>query len=449
MIGVLWKRESRLIHLHGCRLPTSQLFSVFTIHIHGLRWTLAVSDSEFPVSLTLSITSLTGLVWTRLIWAGFAERVVCPWYCLAVFRVLLFLRDFVCFRRPIVTPCLNQNAQLSRITSKGYVWNYIPLSECRKWSGVSIRLSFVHAWMFLEIRSPRWPPAVDVRCRTGWSSRRGFSPGSATRTGPPTNAWSPTSTDPACTTGKKVPALASASGLAKATRCKLANFLNCRISCKRRKDCFLLPVTRNISGGFHQCWLLTHQFCCCCCLVYSPWLNTPLLVCRRNVSARVPDRQTNQRAEILAAVFAATTASESGVEYLELHTDSRFLMNCVEKWVPGWKANGWRKTNGDPVKNRLELKELDAMSQRIKIRYVSASTLDFFLLLCAWFNSLRFLCWVQSVSSIIISCFLGILISSQVLMTSFFVLQKFVRAHSGIRGNEEADRLAKAGAYLQ
>jgi ribonuclease HI len=116
------------------------------------------------------------------------------------------------------------------------------------------------------------------------------------------------------------------------------------------------------------------------------------LVCRRNVSARVPDRQTNQRAEILAAVFAATTASESGVEYLELHTDSRFLMNCVEKWVPGWKANGWRKTNGDPVKNRLELKELDAMSQRIKIRYVSASTLDFFLLLCAWFNSLRFLC---------------------------------------------------------
>jgi ribonuclease HI len=99
-------------------------------------------------------------------------------------------------------------------------------------------------------------------------------------------------------------------------------------------------------------------------------------IARRNYSGRVLGRQTNQRAEILAAAVAATLASESGVKYLELRTDSRFLINCVEKWITGWKANGWRKTNGDPVKNRLELQQLDAVSQQINIRYVSASTVQ-------------------------------------------------------------------------
>ncbi len=55
---------------------------------------------------------------------------------------------------------------------------------------------------------------------------------------------------------------------------------------------------------------------------------------------------------------------------MELQTDSEFLINCMTKWINDWKANGWKKTTGEPVVNRPELEELDEISRLIKIRYV-------------------------------------------------------------------------------
>jgi ribonuclease HI len=36
------------------------------------------------------------------------------------------------------------------------------------------------------------------------------------------------------------------------------------------------------------------------------------------------------------------------------------VINCVTKWMPGWKKKGWRKADGKPVLNVELLKEIDA-----------------------------------------------------------------------------------------
>lgn len=62
-------------------------------------------------------------------------------------------------------------------------------------------------------------------------------------------------------------------------------------------------------------------------------------------------RTTNNRMEILAAIEGLTALKEScGVD---LHTDSRYLMDAVEKnWLGNWQRNGWKTAAKKPVKNK-------------------------------------------------------------------------------------------------
>ncbi|KAF6105962.1 hypothetical protein HJG60_016412 [Phyllostomus discolor] len=111
-----------------------------------------------------------------------------------------------------------------------------------------------------------------------------------------------------------------------------------------------------------------------------------------NVGVRLPGRQTNQRAEIHAACRALEQARAQGIDKLVLHTDSMFTINGITSWLPGWKENGWRTSAGKEVINREDFVELDRLVQGMDIR------------------------WVH------------------------------VPGHSGLVGNEEADRLAREGA---
>ncbi|KAF6105963.1 hypothetical protein HJG60_016412 [Phyllostomus discolor] len=69
-----------------------------------------------------------------------------------------------------------------------------------------------------------------------------------------------------------------------------------------------------------------------------------------------------------------------------------FTINGITSWLPGWKENGWRTSAGKEVINREDFVELDRLVQGMDIR------------------------WVH------------------------------VPGHSGLVGNEEADRLAREGA---
>ncbi|KAF4019653.1 hypothetical protein G4228_011212, partial [Cervus hanglu yarkandensis] len=111
-----------------------------------------------------------------------------------------------------------------------------------------------------------------------------------------------------------------------------------------------------------------------------------------NVGIRLPGRQTNQRAEIHAACKAIEQAKAQDITKLVLCTDSMFTINGITTWVKGWKQNGWRTSTGKEVTNKEDFAELERLARGMDIQ------------------------WMH------------------------------VPGHSGFRGNEEADRLAREGA---
>ena len=81
---------------------------------------------------------------------------------------------------------------------------------------------------------------------------------------------------------------------------------------------------------------------------------------RLNLARRVAgDKQTNNVAEIQAATMALTQAHSAGRQKVEVKTDSQFVINCITKWVANWKKNGWKTAAGKPVINKEDLIELD------------------------------------------------------------------------------------------
>jgi len=87
-------------------------------------------------------------------------------------------------------------------------------------------------------------------------------------------------------------------------------------------------------------------------------------------------RTTNNRMEMTAAIEALRSLTRPGSEVL-LHSDSRYLIDCCEQWLPGWKARGWRRKAG-PLKNVDLLQELDRLQEvhRVRWRWVKGHSGD-------------------------------------------------------------------------
>lgn len=86
----------------------------------------------------------------------------------------------------------------------------------------------------------------------------------------------------------------------------------------------------------------------------------PLLYRNRNASGPIQGRPTNNNAEIQAARRAVEIAGSNGVRDLTVRTDSEFLVNSQNKWMPNWERNGWKTTDGRPVKNTQQFQELNS-----------------------------------------------------------------------------------------
>ena len=121
---------------------------------------------------------------------------------------------------------------------------------------------------------------------------------------------------------------------------------------------------------------------------------------KHNVSERVKgEKQTNNVGEIQAIVRAIEVAFQmKTVRKLQINTDSEFTINSVTKWMSGWKKKGWKKADGKEVANKEDFMILDNVLQKAK---------DIEKIEIKW---------------------------------------QHVRGHAGVEGNEEADKLAVAGA---
>lgn len=73
-------------------------------------------------------------------------------------------------------------------------------------------------------------------------------------------------------------------------------------------------------------------------------------------------RGTNNMGELMA-VLDLLRQSASRTEDLRVHCDSRYVIDAVTKWIPGWKRRGWRKADGSPVLNLDLIQPIDELMQ--------------------------------------------------------------------------------------
>jgi len=58
---------------------------------------------------------------------------------------------------------------------------------------------------------------------------------------------------------------------------------------------------------------------------------------------------TNNRMELLGAIMGLNALTEPC--RVTLHTDSRYVIDGITKWVHGWRRNGWVNASKKPVRN--------------------------------------------------------------------------------------------------
>jgi ribonuclease HI len=93
--------------------------------------------------------------------------------------------------------------------------------------------------------------------------------------------------------------------------------------------------------------------------------------------------------ELTAAIEALNALN--GPSRVELHTDSKYVMDGIMSWMDGWKRRGWKTANKKPVKNQDLWQALEEAAARHEINW------------------------------------------------------NWVKGHTGVPGNEEADALANRG----
>ncbi|VDN54142.1 unnamed protein product [Dracunculus medinensis] len=101
---------------------------------------------------------------------------------------------------------------------------------------------------------------------------------------------------------------------------------------------------------------------------------------------------TNNRAELMAVIVAVKQAVNKGLSCIIIRTDSNLLIQSMNNWIKSWRLNGWKTANGQDVKNKDLIVELDKWLKRVRFEHVAG--------------------------------------------------------HAGIYGNEKADELARKGAAL-
>jgi ribonuclease HI len=74
---------------------------------------------------------------------------------------------------------------------------------------------------------------------------------------------------------------------------------------------------------------------------------------------------TNNRMELMAAIQALEALKKPC--RVELHTDSRYVMDGISEWINGWKARGWKTAAKAPVKNEDLWRRLDEARLRHEV----------------------------------------------------------------------------------
>jgi ribonuclease HI len=77
---------------------------------------------------------------------------------------------------------------------------------------------------------------------------------------------------------------------------------------------------------------------------------------------------TNNRMELMAPIMALEFLTRPSV--VRLHTDSTYVKNGITQWMSRWKANGWRTSAREPVKNVDLWQRLESAVSRHEVEWL-------------------------------------------------------------------------------
>jgi len=77
---------------------------------------------------------------------------------------------------------------------------------------------------------------------------------------------------------------------------------------------------------------------------------------------------TNNRMELTAVIRALETLTRPC--RVRLHTDSKYVQQGISEWIHGWKRNGWRTSNKQPVKNADLWRQLDEQATKHAVEWL-------------------------------------------------------------------------------
>jgi len=77
---------------------------------------------------------------------------------------------------------------------------------------------------------------------------------------------------------------------------------------------------------------------------------------------------TNNRMELTAVISALESLKEPCE--ISLCSDSKYVIEGVNSWMPNWKQNGWKTANRKPVSNVDLWQRLDELLQRHQVSWL-------------------------------------------------------------------------------
>jgi len=87
-----------------------------------------------------------------------------------------------------------------------------------------------------------------------------------------------------------------------------------------------------------------------------------------NLSGREADT-TNNAMEMRAAVEALRLIKRGEGTPIFIRSDSKYLIDGMNKWLPGWIAKGWRKSDGKPVENFCLWQEIIGLCEGLDVTF--------------------------------------------------------------------------------
>lgn len=77
---------------------------------------------------------------------------------------------------------------------------------------------------------------------------------------------------------------------------------------------------------------------------------------------------TNNRMEMMAVIEGMSRLNEECD--VNLYADSKYVLDGMRTWLPGWKKNGWKKSDKKDVKNKDLWLILDQLKRKHRMNYI-------------------------------------------------------------------------------